>query len=184
MTTQAHPQQRTVWALDPSHSSVDFSARHMVISTVRGHFAKVEVDATFNEQAPEKSSIAARIDVNSIDTKDAQRDAHLKSADFLDAAKYPTLVFASKRVQAAGNGRYSVVGDLTIHGVTRQVSLDTTFAGTVKDPWGNQRAGFSAETTINRKDFSLTWNQLLEAGGWAVGEAVKISIEAEFVKKG
>lgn len=184
MTTQpVTPRVRTIWKLDPAHSSVDFSVKHMVISTVKGHFGKFDVDVDLDEAAPENSRVAAHIGVASIDTKDEKRDAHLRSADFFEVERYPAIEFHSRRVELKGGGRARVVGDLTIRGVTREVVLDTTFSGVAMDPWGNQHAGFSAETSINRKDFGLTWNMALETGGVLVGDTIKISIEAEFVQQ-
>lgn len=183
MVIEAQSTKKSAWALDPSHSSLEFSARHMVIATVKGRFTSFQVDVDFDEETPERSSLEARIDAASIDTRDAQRDQHLRSPDFLDVEKYPHITFKSKRIERRSGDRYSIVGDLTIKGVTREVSLDTTFAGVARDPWGNLHAGFAAETTINRKDFGLVWNVALETGGFLVGDTVKISIEAELVKK-
>ncbi|MBI2861450.1 MAG: YceI family protein [Chloroflexi bacterium] len=171
----------STWVIDPAHSSVEFSAKHMMISTGKGRFAKFDVDVDFDEAAPEQSRVEARIDAASIDTKQPQRDAHLSSADFLDADNFPWIVFTSRRVESQGNGRYHLVGDLTIRDVAREVVLDTTFEGLAKDPMGNLHAGFTAETTINRTDFGLTWNMALETGGFLVGDTVKISIEIELI---
>ncbi|MBI2165301.1 MAG: YceI family protein [Chloroflexi bacterium] len=183
MSSQREAQRGAPWVLDPVHSSVQFAARHMVVATVRGGFAKFEVTVDFDEARPEGSQVEARIDAASIDTREPQRDTHLRSADFLDVEKHPWISFKSSRVEPQGDGRYRVVGDLTIRGVTRQVALETSFAGLAKDPWGNQRAGFSAEASISRKEFGLNWNVALEAGGWLVGDTVKINIEAELFKK-
>ena len=154
------------WQIDPVHSTVGFSVRHMTISTVRGQFDKVAGTITANDNDPATAVIEATIDTASIDTRSADRDSDLKSANFLDVAKYPTMTFKSKKIEAAGPGKYNVVGDLTLHGVTKEVTLavEATDAP-IKDPWGNTRAGASATTTISRKDFGLTWNKMIEAGG-------------------
>lgn len=176
-------QSGTKWALDPVHSSVDFAVKHMVISTVRGQFGKYEVMVELNEAELEKSTVAARIDVASIDTREAQRDGHLRSPDFFDVGQYPYLTFRSTRIEAKGDGEYKLIGDLSIRNVTRPVVLDMV-AGFGKDPWGKRRAGFSIEGALDRKDFGLTWNAVLETGGWLVGEKVKISVNAELVEQG
>lgn len=170
----------TPWNVDAAHSSIHFSVRHMVIAKVHGRFAGWKADLKLDEQDLTKSSVDVRIDAATIETQVADRDAHLKSADFLDVAKHPEIRFTSKRVEAAGGG-YRVVGDLSIHGVTKEVALETEFAGTGKDPWGNRRAGFSAKTSIDRREFGLTWNAALETGGVLVGEKVEISIELEAI---
>lgn len=179
--TQNH--SKSVWAIDPVHSSVEFVVKHMVIAKIRGRFGKFDIDVDFDQDHPEQSSVNVRIDVASIDTREADRDNHLRSADFFDVEKYPTITFKSRRVEPIGKGRSRMVGDLTIHDVTREVALDTEFTGTGRDPWGKERAGFTAETEINRKDFGLTWNVALETGGWLVGDTVQIYIEAELVKQ-
>ncbi len=143
---------------------------------------KVEGTLQVNEERPLESSVTATIDVASIDTKEPQRDAHLKSDDFFSADTYPTITFRSKRVEPAGEDRYRVVGDLTIRDVTKEVALDTEFEGQVKDPWGGQRAGFSATVELNRKDFGLNWNAALEAGGFVVGDKVKVTLNIEAVR--
>ncbi len=171
-----------LWDIDVSHSAIQFSVRHMVISKVHGRFAKWSGAVQLDEADLTRSSVEVTIDAASIDTQVADRDTHLKSPDFLDVAKYPRLTFRSKRIEKAGGG-YRVVGDLDLHGVVKEVALDADFAGTGKDPWGNQRAGFSAKASLDRKDFGLTWNAALEAGGVLVGEKVEISIELEAVKK-
>jgi polyisoprenoid-binding protein YceI len=172
------------WNVDPAHSSVEFAVKHMVITTVRGRFAKFDIDLNFDEANPLQSSVVAKIDAATIDTREEGRDKHLRSADFLDAENHPYLVFESKRVEDAGGGRYKIVGDLTIRDVTREVAMDTTFSGFAKSPWGMTVAGFNAETTINRNDWGLTWNAALETGGVLVAENVKIAIEVEAIKQG
>ncbi len=170
------------WDIDVGHSAIHFWVRHMVISKVHGRFARWSGTVDLDPQDLARSSVQVRIDAASIDTQVADRDAHLKSADFLDVAKHPEIAFTSKRVEAAAGG-LRVVGDLTLHGVTREVALEAEFAGTGKDPWGNERAGFSAKAALDRKDFGLVWNAALETGGVLVGEKVEISIELEAIKK-
>jgi len=170
------------WDIDTSHSAIHFWVRHLVISKVHGRFAKWVGTVQLDEQELANSSVDVRIEAASIDTQVADRDAHLKSADFLDAANHPELAFTSKRIERSGDG-YRVAGDLTIRGTTREVVLEAEFAGLAKDPWGNQRAGFSAKVAIDRRDYGLTWNAALEAGGVLVGEKVEITIELEAVKK-
>jgi polyisoprenoid-binding protein YceI len=153
----------------------------MVISTVKGHFEKFVADVDFDPEYPERSRVEASVEAASLVTRDAQRDAHLRSPDFLDAEHFPIITFKSRRIARYANGKYGVAGDLTMRGVTREVVLDTELAGITIDPWGNRRAGFRAETAINREDWGLTWNMALEAGGLVVGDTVKIAIEAELV---
>ncbi len=172
---------RNRWDIDVGHSAIHFWVRHMVISKVHGRFAKWSGSIELDPQDLTRSSVDVHIDTASIDTQVADRDTHLKSADFLDVANHPELAFASKRIEKLGEG-YRVTGDLTIRGVTREVTLDAEYAGLAKDPWGNQRAGFSAKTALDRRDWGLTWNAALETGGLLVGEKVEISIELEAVK--
>lgn len=172
------------WVFDPAHSIAEFSVRHMMIATVKGRFKKMEGKIVGSLQDPEHASVELAIDVNSIDTGEPQRDAHLRSADFFDAEHHPTLTFKSRRIERAGDGRFRVVGDLTMRGVTREVPVDVTFEGQVKDPWGNERAAFTAETRVNRKEWGLNWNALLEAGGVVVGDEVKISVHVEAIRQG
>ena len=170
------------WDCDLVHSSINFWVRHMMVSKVHGRFTKWAGTIEMDETEPAKSRVEVHIDASSIDTKEAQRDGHLRSPDFLDAEKHPELVFKSRRVAAAGDRRLQVEGDLTIRGMTRPVVLDVEYAGRMKDPWGGERAGFSAHTSLDRKDFCLTWNQVLEAGGILVGDKVEIDIEVEAVR--
>jgi polyisoprenoid-binding protein YceI len=172
------------WNLDPAHTSVQFSVRHLMVSNVRGEFGKVSGTVEGDEKDPTHAKIQATIDTASIDTRNERRDAHLKSPDFFDVAKFPTMTFASKKVEQVSPGYFKVTGELTLHGVTREVSLDVHGpTGEIKDPWGNSRAGAEATATINRKDFGLTWNQALEAGGVAVGDEVTITIDVEVTKQ-
>lgn len=170
------------WNIDVAHSAIHFHVRHMVISKVHGRFAKWSGALELDTQDLTRSRVDVRVETASIDTQVADRDAHLKSPDFLDVAKYPELTFRSTSIQKNGGG-YRVVGDLSLHGVTREVVLDAEFAGTGKDPWGNERAGFSAKATLDRREHGLVWNAALETGGVLVGEKVEISIELEAVKQ-
>lgn len=170
------------WAFDLVHSSVNFTVRHMVISKVRGRFTKWEGTLAMDEKDPSGGRVEVVIDAGSIDTGVEQRDGHLKSPDFFDVARFPTIAFKSTRVEQGGAGALKVAGELTMHGVTRPVVLDVDYAGSAQDPWGGVRAGFSARASLDRKDFGLTYNQLLETGGVVVGEMVEIAIEAEVVK--
>ncbi len=173
---------QATYQIDPTHSSVHFSVRHMMLSNVRGEFTKVSGTIKFDPENPASSSLDATIDAASINTRDAQRDTHLKSADFLDVEKFPTLTFHSKKI-APQPGGGKVTGDLTIHGVTREITLDVEGpTAEIKDPWGKQRMGASATTTLSRKDFGLIWNAALETGGVMVGDEVKITIDVEFVR--
>jgi polyisoprenoid-binding protein YceI len=172
------------WALDPAHTNVEFTVRHMMISNVKGQFQKTSGTVTINGSDPTSAKIDATIDATSIDTRVDKRDAHLKSPAFLDVDKFPTITFKSNKVEADGPGKWKVKGDLTLHGVTKPVVLEVESTGTpITDPMGNTRAGASATTKISRKDFGLTWNQPLETGGVMVGDEVAISIDVEAIKK-
>ena len=172
-----------IWNIDPSHSAIAFAIRHMVVSKTRGRFTKWSGELQFDADQPRASSVQVTIDPASIDTADAQRDAHLRSADFLDVEKFPTASFRSTKVEEVESGVYRVIGDLTVHGVTKPVVLEVTYEGTGKDPWGGERAGFSGSTSIDRKDFGLRWNQALETGGVLVGDKVELMLEIEAVKQ-
>ena len=172
----------TTWTIDPAHTLVEFSAKHMMIATVKGRFAEVEGTVRIDEANPSASSAQAVIKAASLDTRTEQRDAHLKSADFLEVEKYPELRFVSTKVEPLGGDRYRVTGDLTIRDVTRPVVLDVTHEGQSKDPWGGERMGFSATTRIDRRDFGLVWNQSLETGGVLVSNDIRINLEVELVK--
>lgn len=177
MTTAT--QLRT-FGIDKAHSEAVFQVRHL-LTKVRGRFRDFEGTIAMDPDNPETSSVNVSIDAASIDTSQPDRDAHLRSADFFDAEKFPKLTFQSTSVKPRGSDTFEVTGDLTIRGVTRQVVLPTTFLGFAKDPWGNERAGFEAELTINRKDYGLTWNAALETGGFLVGDDVKISLQIQAV---
>jgi polyisoprenoid-binding protein YceI len=173
----------TTWNIDPDHSNIGFKVRHLMVSNVKGNFEKHSGTVDIDDKDITKSKVAITIDTASINTNVKKRDEHLCSADFFDVAKYPTMTFVSKRVAKAGQDGLKVTGDLTIHGVTREVVLDVEgLSKESKDPWGNMRRGASAGTTINRKDFGLTWNKALETGGVVVGDEVTIVLEVEMVK--
>ncbi len=172
----------STWALDPAHSLVEVAAKHMMITTVKGSFRDLRGMITLDEARPERSAVAVEIAAASIDTRLEQRDQHLRSADFLDAEHFPTISFRSRRVEGAyatEGDRFRVIGDLTIRGTTREVTLDVTYEGRGRDPWGGERVSFTADTRIDRRDFGLTWNQALETGGVLVGKVAKIDIAVE-----
>jgi polyisoprenoid-binding protein YceI len=173
----------STYTIDYTHSDVTFSVRHMVFAKVRGHFTKWTADVAFDAADPSKDSVSVSIDVESIDTRDEKRDGHLKTADFFDAEKFPKITYKSTKVERAGDKKYSVTGDLTIHGVTKPVKLEVEELGGGKDPWGNQRVAFSGKTRIDRGDFGLRWNQALETGGVLVGEHIDIEIDVEAISK-
>lgn len=167
------------WIIDPVHSEVEFSVKHMMIANVKGRFEKFNGVITGDPENWGQGSVQVTIDTNSIHTRDEQRDNHLRSADFFDVQQFPDLQFTSQSIRDKGNGEYEIEGPLTLHGVTRPVVLQATFEGQIRDPYGNDRISFSAESKLNRKDFGLNWNSLLEAGGVMVGDTVKISIAIE-----
>jgi polyisoprenoid-binding protein YceI len=172
------------WNIDPDHSNVGFKVRHMMVSNVKGDFGQAVGVVDIDDKDITKSKVEVMIDTASIDTGVAKRDEHLKSADFFDTAKYPSMTFVSQKVQKAGNGKLKVNGLLTLHGVTRPVTLDVEGpTKAFKDPWGNTRRGATATAKINRKDFGLTYNAAIESGGVMVGEEVDIALEIELVKK-
>jgi polyisoprenoid-binding protein YceI len=181
MTTVTTDTARTTWSVDTAHTSVEFSVRHLMISSVKGRFGTV-AGTVVTDPDPTQSEIDISIDAASIDTRQEQRDVHLRSADFFDVEKFPTLTYKSRRITDVRGDSFKVVGDLTIRGISREVILDVTAQGTGTDPWGGQRAGFEATASIKRSDFGLTWNQVLEAGGVAVGDDIKITIDAQVVK--
>lgn len=171
------------WQIDPAHTAIEFSVRHMMISNVRGQFDSFSGTVEFDEQNPAATTVDITIDVASINTRDGDRDNHLKSPDFFDANVYPHITFKSRRVEVQSDTSARLIGDLTIRGVTQEVALEVTYHGTAKSPWGSVSAGFHAAATINRKAWGLTWNQVLETGGVLVGEDVTIRIEAELVQQ-
>ncbi len=171
------------WVIDNSHTQVEFSVKHMMITNVRGRFEKFEGNLNLDVEHPEKAVIEGTVYTASVNTREEKRDAHLRSADFFDAEKYPEMKFRSTRIQVVSRDQFKVYGTLTIKDVTREIVLDVTSNGIFKTPWGHRAWGLTAETTLNRKDFGLNWNVALEAGGWLVGDQVKISIEAELAEQ-
>ncbi len=167
------------WNLDPTHSRVNFSVRHMLVSTVRGHFDVLRGSINIDENDLANSWVNAEVDAASVSTGDANRDAHLRNADFFDVEQYPTISFKSTSVQRVDGNDYKVTGDFTLHGVTKPVTFDVEYSGVVKDPYGLQRAGLSAKTKISRKEWGLTWAPVLETGGAVVSDEVKIEIDLE-----
>ena len=170
-----------IWVPDPAHSTLEFAVKHMMISTVRGRFTRFGGIFDIDDEQPERSRIQGTIETASLDSGDAARDGHLKSVDFFDVEKYPAITFQGTQVQRVGDDRFKVVGDVTIRDVTRDVVFDVVYEGRVKDIFGVQRLGFTAQTTLNRKDFGLNWNMMLEAGGWAVGDQVRVTFEVEAI---
>jgi polyisoprenoid-binding protein YceI len=183
MTAAVEPTTaQTTWTIDPAHSSVEFAVRHLMITTVKGRFTDVRGTVVLDEDHA-RSSADITIGAASIDTREPQRDAHLRSADFFEVEAHPTIRFRSTGVHGGSADRFKLVGDLTIHGVTRAVTLDVTTEGRTRDPWGGERAGFTATTRIKRSEFGLTWNQLLETGGLTVSDEVKISLDVQLVRQ-
>jgi polyisoprenoid-binding protein YceI len=173
----------TTWALDPTHSELLFRVKHLMIANVKGEFRKFNVQVSLEGDDFTSAQVAAQVDVNSVDTNNADRDGHLKSPDFFDTASHPEMKFQSTSITKKGDALFAMQGDLTIKGHTQSVTLDVEFGGLNKDPWGNEKAGYSFTTTINRKDFGLNWNAALETGGVLVSEEVKISGELQFAKQ-
>jgi polyisoprenoid-binding protein YceI len=169
------------WQIDPAHSEVLFSVKHMMISTVRGKFTRFSGTVEADEQNPTGAQIAVQIEAASLDTGNEQRDGHLRSPDFFDVERFPTITFKSTRVEQRGDSDFALHGDLTIRDVTKPVVLDVEYAGQAKSPWGVTSAGFSAQTKINRKEWGLNWNVALETGGWLVSDEIRISIEVELM---
>jgi polyisoprenoid-binding protein YceI len=173
----------TLWNIDPVHSHAQFKVKHMMISNVKGEFNSVKGSLQYDAQDLANSQVEAEIDAASINTREPQRDAHLKSADFFDVEKFPTLAFRSTSVSKKTDGELAVTGELTIHGITRPATFAVEeLSAPAKDPWGNTRIGLSATTRINRKDFGLTWNAALETGGILVGDEVTITLDVQFIK--
>jgi polyisoprenoid-binding protein YceI len=172
----------TTWQIDPSHTDAGFAVKHLMIATVRGRFSDVKGTVVVTGDDFGTAQLDVTIGTASVDTREPKRDQHLRSADFFDTERFPVMTFTSRKVARVGRG-YSVAGDLTIRGVTRPVVFDVIDEGRARDPWGGQRAGFSATAIINRQDFGLTWNSVLEAGGVLVGDDVKISVDLELVKQ-
>ena len=182
--TQATAQS-TTWQADKAHTQVEFGVKHMMFTTVKGRFTDFDAAIVVDEENPNDSSVAVELDAKSIDTASPDRDKHLRSGDFFDVERYPKVTFRSRRVEGASfqeGERFKVIGDLTIRGQTKEVELDATFEGRGLDPWGQEKAAFTAEAKIDRHDFGLTWNQALETGGVLVGREISIRIDAQFVK--
>jgi polyisoprenoid-binding protein YceI len=176
----------TTWQIDPAHTAVEFAVKHMMFTTVRGRFKDLQGTITIDEQNPDHSKVEVEIDAASIDTGTPDRDAHLRSADFLDVEKHPKLTFRSKRIEGAAKkegDKFRIIGDLTIRGTTIEVALDATYEGVGKDPWGGTRFGAEASTKIDRREWGLKWNQALETGGILVANEVKIEVEVQAVKQ-
>jgi len=173
---------KTVWKLDPAHTLVEFSAKHLMISTVKGRIAGVDGSITIDQNELANSGVEVNLDAKTLDTRIEQRDQHLRSADFLDVEKFPEITFRSTDIQG-DEQNFKLTGDLTIRDVTRPITLDVTFEGQTKDPWGGERVGFSATGKLDRREYGLTWNLLLESGGLTVGNEIKINVEVEAVKQ-
>ncbi len=171
------------WKIDPAHSEVNFTVRHMMISNVRGRFERFTGKVEFDENNPANSSVDVEIEAASINTRESQRDNHLRSADFFNAEQHPYLTFKSKRIEVVDDTHGRIYGDLTIRDISREVVLETEYNGKSQSPWGFSSAGFSATTVINRKDWNLTWNMALETGGVLVGDDIRISIELEIIEE-
>jgi polyisoprenoid-binding protein YceI len=181
--TTTQTSGRNAWKLDPAHTLVEFSAKHLMITTVKGRITDIEGTIYSDEKDPKNSSVEAILKAASLDTRTDQRDQHLRSTDFLDVEKYPEIKFRSTRIEGDKQS-FKVTGDLTIRDVTKPITLDVAFEGRTRDPWGGERIGFSASGKIDRRDFGLTWNQALETGGVVVGNDIKISLEIEAVATG
>ena len=178
----ADPVAVAPWSIDPAHTEVEFSARHLMISNVKGRFDSPTGSVSYDPARPDSLELDVSIPVKTIDTRNAQRDAHLRSADFFDAEHFPQMTFKGKRIDGDVAGKFKLIGDLTIRGTTREVALDVTAEGGGPDPWGNDRLGFSATGAVNRQEFGLRWNQLLEGGGLTVGDEIKIIINTEILR--
>jgi len=176
--------QTTAWQVDPNHTATQFSVKHLGVSTVRGAFTKTTGQVQLDEKDISKSQVEITVDTTTVDTRNDTRDKDVKSPNFLDVATYPTMTFKSKRITSAGNGKWKLAGDLTLHGVTREVTFDVDGpTPAIKDPWGNLRRGASATATINRQDFGVSYNKTLDTGGLVVANDVQITIDIEFIRK-
>jgi polyisoprenoid-binding protein YceI len=181
MAAETNASEKAVWSLDPAHTKIQFSARHMIISEVTGHFNNYEVNVKAGSDFLD-SDVEVSIDVNSIDTGMGDRDNHLKSADFFETEKFPKILFKSTKIEKIDDEEYKLYGDFTIRDITKPIKLDVTYGGTITDPWGKTRAGFKVVGSINRFDYDLKWNSLIEAGGAVVGKTIKIECNVELVK--
>ncbi len=170
------------WTIDFSHSEINFKVRHMMISNVRGQFERFSGSVNFDEANPALTTVDIQVEISSINTNEEKRDAHLRSADFFDAENHPVMTFQSKKVEQVDEANARLIGDLTIRGVSREITLNVEYLGKAKSPWGTTSAGFTAAARINRKDWDLTWNVALETGGWLVGETIDIEIALELVE--
>jgi polyisoprenoid-binding protein YceI len=173
----------TKWALDPTHSEIQFKVRHLMITHVTGSFGKFDASVETTDDNFDTSKISFSAEVDSISTNNEQRDGHLKTADFFEASKFPTLSFASNKIEKISEGEYNISGDLTFHGVTKNVKIHAEHGGVIKDPWGNTRTGFTVDGKINRKDFGMVWNAATETGGVVLGEDIKLNASVQFVKQ-
>jgi polyisoprenoid-binding protein YceI len=174
--------ERTTWAIDPDHSQIGFTVRHMMFATVKGWFTAYDATIALDEADPTSSRVSVRVDTASVDTGVAQRDAHLRSADFFDADEHPQMMFESRRIESKGGGRWQVTGDLSIRGITRDLVLEVEEQGRGVDPWGGQRVGYSVSGKLDRTEYGLRWNQALEAGGVLVSDEVRLIIEVQLVR--
>jgi len=174
---------KSKWVVDAAHSSIDFTVKHMMIANVKGAFHKFDAEIEADPEDLTTADVRFSIDVTSVDTRNPDRDAHLRAPDFFDAEKYPTIEFRATKIERKEDGEYKVTGDVTIRGVTRPETFDLTFEGVGKDPWGNEKAGFSAQGKIKRSDYGLTYNAVLETGGLLIGDEIKVSLEVEAVKQ-
>jgi polyisoprenoid-binding protein YceI len=185
MTTTLQETTTATWTIDASHTSVEFSAKHMMITTVKGRIADARGAIVIDEAQPARSTVEVELDAATIDTRNEQRDGHLRSGDFLDVENHPVVTFRSREVRGARleeGARFTVIGDLTIRGVTREVALDATYEGRGRDPWGGERVSFSAESKIDRREFGLTWNAALETGGVLVSNDIRIRLDVQAIK--
>jgi len=173
----------STWTIDPAHSSAEFAVKHLMVSTFKGHFRSLEGTVHLDEANPANSSVAASVDVASVDTQTPDRDAHLRSDDFFNAERYPKMTFRSTRVEQIDGTNWKVTGELTVRDVTKEVVLDTEYEGRIVDPWGNERIGFTARTELSRKEFGVRWNAAIETGGVVVGDKVRISLNIEIVRQ-
>ena len=172
------------WKIDPAHSTIGFEVRHLVISRIRGQFQEFDCSLKFDNSAIEAGSVEFTVQTASIDTDNEDRDKHLRTGEFFDTENYPTMTFKSGKVIKGDENKFKLVGDLTIRGVTKEVTFDCEFYGVVKDPWGKTKSGFSAHTEINRQDFKVSWSKSLDSGGLVVGHVVNITVDVEFAKVG
>ena len=173
----------STWTIDPAHSSAEFAVKHLMVSTFKGHFRSLEGTVHLDEANPANSSVAASVDVASVDTQTPDRDAHLRSDDFFNAERYPKMTFRSTRVEQVDGTNWKVTGELKIRDVTKEVILDMEYEGRIVDPWGNERIGFTAWTDLSRKEFGVRWNAAIETGGVVVGDKVRISLNIEIVRQ-